>query len=277
MVTIEQKLSMFSKLLHRTMSEKFTEEMEKLRSEYTVKLQKNREEADREAEEILRKSAKRAEAEKIEILSRIRIDMKKDQMAVKEKLFSTMTGHLMDRIDSFIRSKEYGGYMEAMVKKLAEADQSKGSLVIYMTGKDIENYGELLKKEFSGPHLKELALMAANDSIIGGFVAVDPESDIRMDFSIKTLLEDNRPFMMQTLFQALEADGAEGADGAGLTGGSGETVAASGGSDVTGASDTCTPGTPDTWGTAYMDEKPSGQDRADVTCGGSAGEADGTE
>jgi hypothetical protein len=59
-------------------------------------------------------------------------------------------------------------------------------------------------------------LKAAGDSIIGGFIAVDTDSDIRMDFSIKTLLEDNRPYMMQTLFQALEADGAESA---GLTDG----------------------------------------------------------
>jgi vacuolar-type H+-ATPase subunit E/Vma4 len=195
------------------MNEKFTEEMDKLRSEYAAKLQKNREEAGREAEEILRKSAKRAEAEKTEILSRIRINIKKDQMAVKEKLFSMMTSHLMDRIESFIRSKEYGGYMAAMAKKLAEADQSKGSLVIYMTGKDIENYGEMFKKVICGPYPEKLALKAANDSIVGGFIAVDPESDIRMDFSIKTLLEDNKPYMMQTLFQALETEGTEGAEG----------------------------------------------------------------
>lgn len=209
MVTIEQKLSMFSKLLHRTMNDKFTEEIEKLRSEYAVKLQKNKEEADREAEEILRKSAKRAEAEKTEISSRIRINMKKEQMAVREKLFSTMTSHLMDRIAGFIRSEEYGGYIAAMAKKLAEADQSKGLMVIYMTEKDIEKFGELLKKEFCSPHPKELVLKAAGDSIIGGFIAVDTESDIRMDFSIKTLLEDNQPYMMQTLFQALEAEGAD--------------------------------------------------------------------
>ncbi len=209
MVTIEQKLSMFSKLLHRTMNEKFTEEMEKLRSEYAVKLQNNRVEAGREAQEIQRRSAKRAEAEKTEILSRIRINTKKDQMAVKEKLFNTLTGHLSERIIGFVRSEEYGGYIAAMAGKLAEAVQSKDSLVIYMTAEDIKNYGELLKNELRSPHPAKLTLAAANDSIIGGFIAVDPESDIRMDFSIRTLLEDNRPYIMETLFRALEADGSD--------------------------------------------------------------------
>jgi vacuolar-type H+-ATPase subunit E/Vma4 len=219
MVTIEQKLSMFSKLLHRTMNEKFTEEMEKLRSEYAVKLQKNRDEAGREAQEILKRSAKRAETEKTEILSRIRINIKKDQMAVKEKLFSTLTVQLSDRIGSFVRSEEYGGYLAAMAEKLAEAVQSKDSLAIYMTAEDIKKYGEWLKKELCGIQPEKLTLVAANDSIIGGFIAVDPESDIRMDFSIKTLLEDNKPYMMQTLFQALEAEGSEGS---GLTNGTEE-------------------------------------------------------
>ncbi len=221
MVTIEQKLSMFSKLLHRTMNEKFTEEMEKLRSEYAVKLQKNRDEAGREAQEIQKRSAKRAEAEKTEILSRVRINIKKDQMAVKERFFDTMMGHLSDRIGSFVRSEEYRGYLAAMAGKLAEAVQSKDSLAIYMTAEDMKKYGEWLKKELHGIPPEKLTLVAANDSIIGGFIAVDRESDIRMDFSIKTLLEDNRSYMMQTLFQALEAEGADSmgpADGADVTG-----------------------------------------------------------
>lgn len=218
MVTIEQKLSMFSKLLHRTMNEKFTEEMEKLRSEYAVKLQINREEADREAQEIQRRSANRAEAEKTEILSRIRINTKRDQMAVKEKLFNTLTDQLSNRIGGFVRSGEYGGYLAAMAEKLAEAVQSKDSLVIYMTAEDIKNYGELFKNDLRNPHPEKLTLAAANDSIIGGFIAVDPESDIRMDFSIRTLLEDNRSYIMQTLFRALEADGSDVKQTAGWAG-----------------------------------------------------------
>lgn len=247
MVTIEQKLSVFSKLLHRTMNEKFTEEMEKLRSEYAVKLQKNREEAGREAQEIQRRSAKRAEAEKTEILSRIRINTKRDQMAVKEKLFNTLIIHLSDRIGSFVRSKEYGGYIAAMAEKLANAVQSKDSLVIYMTADDIKNYGDLLKDGLRSPHPEKLTLAAANDSIIGGFIAVDPESDIRMDFSIKTLLEDNRPYIMQALFRALEADGA---DSMGSTDGADDKV-------LTVACETkqCVSGRPDGAGTADMQGK----------------------
>lgn len=210
MVTIEQKLSMFSKLLHRSMNEQFTAEMEKLRSEYSVKLRKSKDETDREAEEIIRKALKRAEAEKTEISSRMRMNIKKNQMAVKEKLFGMMTDRLAGRVNSFVLSGEYGPYMASLAEKLAQICRPGGSLVIYMTGRDIENYGELLKRALIGPGRKEPmntpAFKEADEGIIGGFIAVDEESGIRMDFSIRTLLEDNRLYMMQTLFQALETE-----------------------------------------------------------------------
>ncbi|HEX2946897.1 MAG TPA: V-type ATP synthase subunit E [Clostridia bacterium] len=210
MVTIEQKLSMFSKLLHRSMNDKFTEEMEKLRSEYAEKLAKNREEADSEAEDILRRSLKRAEAEKTEIASRSRINIKKAQMEVRERLFNTMLSRLTDRIRSFILSQEYGGYIASITKKLACAELTGSNLIILMTQADIDKHGELLKKEL-GEQQRELEFRVAGDDIIGGFIAIDTGSGIRMDFSIKTLLEDNHGYIMQELFRALDAGGAAAA------------------------------------------------------------------
>lgn len=212
MVTIEQKLAVFSNLLHRSMNEKFLDEMDKLRKSYEIRLRDNKAEVNEQAEEILNQAYKKAEAEKTELISKIKISTKKEYMAAREKLFNTLMEHLMDKINTFIRSTEYGEYLFSLVKKLNEEDPGTGPLIIYLTGTDYEKYAERLKTELPDVRQKELIMKAADDSIIGGLIAENPSVNIRMDLSIKALLEDNRSYMMETLFKALEAGEADGTE-----------------------------------------------------------------
>lgn len=205
MVTIDQKLSLFSKLLHRSMNEKFTEEMGKLKEEYEVKIQKNKDAVDKEAEDIINKSRKKAEAEKMELASIIRVNMKKETMAVKEKHFTVLMGHLSEEIEKLIQSDKYDDYLLSLVKKLEETEYISNSLIIYMTNRDNVKYAENIRQELLKSQQMDCTFEIAPDSIIGGFIAEDPISNIRMDFSINTLLEDNKPYIMQALFQAIEA------------------------------------------------------------------------
>ncbi len=210
MVTIEQKLAMFSNLLHRSMNEKFLDEMDKLRKSYEICHRDNKAEVNRQAEEILNQAYKKAEAEKTEMISKIKISTKKEFMAAREKLFNSMMERLMDKICIFIRSAEYEEYLFSLVKKLIDEDPGTGSLIIYLTGTDHEKYSEALKTKFPIVRQKELIMKVADDSIIGGLIAENQSLNIRMNLSIKALLEDNRSFMMETLFKALEAGEADG-------------------------------------------------------------------
>jgi len=212
MVTIEQKLAMFSNLLHRSMNEKFLDEMDKLRKSYEILNRENKAEVDEQAEEILNKAYKKAESEKTELISKIRISAKKEYMDVREKLFNTMMEHLTDKIYNFMRSDEYGEYLSSLAKKLIEEDPGTGPLIIYLTGADHEKYAKLLMSKFPDARQTELVMKLADDSIIGGLIAESPDMNIRMNLSVKALLEDNRTFMMETLYKALEAGEADGTE-----------------------------------------------------------------
>jgi vacuolar-type H+-ATPase subunit E/Vma4 len=204
MVTIEQKLSLFSNLLHRTMDEAFKVEMEKLRKEYEVKMQKDREAVDKEAENIINAARKRAEAERTELVSRNRVELKKEYMFLKEKYFSVLMDRLKKELETFAGSEDYTAYMKRLAGKLAALAPGSKRLEIFLAGRDCDKYPVLLKKVLAGERQAELDFKPAEDDIIGGFIAEDPENDIRIDMSLKALLEDNKSFIMQTLFQAIE-------------------------------------------------------------------------
>ena len=205
MVTIEQKLTLFSNLLHRTMDEAFKAEMEKLKKEYDIKIQKNKEEVDREAEIIISAAEKKALAECAERISRNKVEFKKEYMLKKEHYFSILMGRIKKELDAFVRSEQYPGYLLELAGKL-EPVQTAEILEIYLTDRDSEKYLEQIKNTLlqKGKWKELVFLPAAADDIIGGLIAEDPQSNIRIDLSLKAMLEDNRSFIMQTLFQAIE-------------------------------------------------------------------------
>ncbi len=204
MVTIEQKLSLFSNLLHRTMDESFKLEMEKLKKEYEVKMQKDKEAVDKEAENIINAARKKAEAERTEQISRNRVDLKKEYMFLKEKYFSELMDRIKKELESFADSVEYAEYMKKLAGKLETLAPASKKLEIALAGRDCDKYPVLLRQVLSDSKWEELVFKTAEDDITGGFIAEVPDNDIRIDMSLKALLEDNRSFIMETLFQAIE-------------------------------------------------------------------------
>src|SRR5665647_3369958 len=182
MVTIEQKLSMFTKLMQRSMNEGFTSEMAVLKKDYEKKLLENKVSVDKEVDIIIRKAQKKAEIEKSEILSKSDIIIKKEYMSAKEALFSTMLLHLKDKIDQFVQSKEYEGYLLSLIKNLEETKSFSNDVIIYMTKKDYAKYGEIIKRALPKIKLGEVSFQEGEDKIIGGLVLVNTITSTRMDF-----------------------------------------------------------------------------------------------
>lgn len=212
MVTINQKLSLFSNLLQRSINETFKLEMYDLQQEYSDKLQRSKEAADRQAAEIIRKAGKKAEAERTEQISRIRVEFKKEYMSIREKYFSRFMERITTEMKKFTESEKYRGYMLSLADKLKGAGRLPDSLVIYMTGQDIERHGEAVMKSLREQKNSDITLKEAPDSMIGGFIAEDPADRIRMNMSMSALIEDNRPYIMQALFRAIEAGDANDAN-----------------------------------------------------------------
>jgi V/A-type H+-transporting ATPase subunit E len=209
MVTIDQKLSLFSKLLQRSMNEKFDEEMDKLRKEYEAKAKTNKETVKREVDEILSKARKKADTEKLEMVSKMKYGLKREYISVKEKYFTIFMKHLSEKIEKFIESDEYYKYLMHLISKLEE-EKLTDNVVLHMTKRDSDKYADAIKQKLSEIGIFNCSFVTAEDKIIGGYVAEDTFNKIRIDCTIESLLEDNMSYIMQTLFKAIEAGDKDG-------------------------------------------------------------------
>ncbi len=204
MVTINQKLSLFSNLLQRSINEAFKLDMYDLQQEYSTRLKRSKEAVDREAADIISRARKRAEYERVEQSSRNNMEFKKEYMSVKEKCFSRFMDRVADEIDRFTRSDRYNEYVISLAGKLKSSGQLPDGLVIYMAGHDIDKHADAVKQKLLEQMKIDIEFRAAPDNIIGGFIAEDPANKVRLDLSLSALLEDNKAYIMQALFQAIE-------------------------------------------------------------------------
>lgn len=203
MVTIEQKLVLFSKLLNQSMNLKYEEELDRLEKDIQSKIQKAKEKVDKQAQEIEDRAAKKAESKYTESRSKSKVVIKRDIMSVKEKYLDILMNSLKIRLQDFVRSKEYKTYLYKNILKLNNelSKYDKLDLIIYLSTLDFNKYGDYITTEFSKNHSISLKTI----DIIGGFIAQIPSKNIKFDLSIDSVLEDNKTFIMQTLFEALKA------------------------------------------------------------------------
>jgi len=207
MVTIEQKVLLFSKLIDQLMNNQYKEGLKNLEIEYSDKLEQNKQETDYEVKKIISDANKKRDLELSKAYSSSKISEKKEYMLAKERCFIKLMDSLKSYIDAFVRSDRYKDYLLTLFCDLGLEKLDMKSITVYVTKEDLRKYFELLNKGFNDLGYKDenLQLTSTNDGIIGGFLIEDNIDKLRINLSIKSLLDDNKEFIMQTLFEALEA------------------------------------------------------------------------
>lgn len=206
MITIEEKIKLFYKLLNQSMDIHLAEDLREMEDTYKFKLEKLKNNVDKEAKEIEEKALKRAEIKRAESISKSKVIIKKDIMALKENHYYTFMDKFKLALKEFVNSNEYKTYLSNIISKLSDDIKSYGNndVVIYVTNKDKEKYSDFIKVELN-KKISNNIVFKTTENFIGGLVAEFTEKNIKIDMSIDAVLEDNKIYIMQTIFETLEA------------------------------------------------------------------------
>lgn len=204
MVTIEQKLLLFSKLINHSMEKDFKDELKELEKQYSLRSDSSKDEIDAAAQSIEERARKKAEMRRTESLSKQAVNIKREILLQKEKCYYIFMEKLKSRLTEFVNTEEYKTYLLNLIKKINITDENY-DWVIYLTESDNKRYSELIKEELKKNNINIEFKNSYN--IIGGLIVIDKDKNTKIDFSIDSVLEDNKTYIMQTIFDALEAGG----------------------------------------------------------------------
>ncbi len=206
MITIEEKIRLFYKLLNQSTDVRLAEDLKEMESSYESKLDKLKSDVDKEAKEIEDKALNRAEVKRAESISKSKVIIKKDIMALKEKYYYIFMDKFRTVLKEFVNSNEYKTYLSNIISKLSDGIKNYGKkdIVIYVTNNDKEKYSDFIKNEINKTNSNKVIFKTTED-ITGGLIAEFTEKNVKIDLSIDAVLEDKKTYIMQTIFETLEA------------------------------------------------------------------------
>lgn len=205
MVTIEQKLSLFSKLLQQDIKAEIGDKIESMEKEYAEIISEHKRRADKDADDIIEHARKKGEIKRLELLSKAKMQTKKETMLTKEKYIGVFMEHLKARVLDFKATPEYKKFLKSSMNKLDDLKSYDTNFVLYMTKEDQAQYGEyvLSQLEATGMSKEKFTPAVKDESMIGGIILDSPLKNLRIDLSIATLIEDHRDEIVELLFQAI--------------------------------------------------------------------------
>lgn len=205
MVTIEQKLTLFSKLLNQDIKEEMDKKFNALEGEYQRRIAENKFLVDKEAAEIIEQARRRAELKKVELISKGKLANKKEMMLVKEELIARFMTALENKIKDFTKTEEYKLYLSKKFQELKSLKGSKNHLEVYLMPSDYEMHQNFIKEGLVKIGLKEdkLSFNLSDQDMLGGFIIEDPVLRIRIDESIRTLIQDKKDEMIEKISLAI--------------------------------------------------------------------------
>lgn len=205
MVTIEQKLTLFSKLLNQEIKEEVDHKLEALEQEYEKRIAENKFAVDKEASEIIEQARRSGEIKKVELLSKGKMTSKKNLLLIKEKLMMRFMNALEEKIKVFTASEAYKTYLDEVIQQLKSLKKCTNPLIIYLTKYDMTYNQTFIKEALIKIGLEDTQIYfeKADEEILGGLIIEDPLLNTRIDESIRAILEEEEGQIIERISQII--------------------------------------------------------------------------
>ncbi|WP_027626814.1 V-type ATP synthase subunit E [Clostridium lundense] len=177
MVTIDDKLKLFSKIVFDKIDEEIRADLEVFEKEKEEVLKKEKEKIDTEKKKSINIITKRSEIKGREIVSKAKIQSQKEILGLKENMINDLLEELKDKFKEYSQTEEYKSYLykeiDSAVKKYDEKE-----FTIYLAKNDYEKYKDELMKNILN---NSVQIKESKDDIIGGFILQDKDMKFRVD------------------------------------------------------------------------------------------------
>mgnify|MGYP000856632138 CR=1 FL=1 len=201
MITVEEKLEIFLKIVYREEEEKFQKALKELDEMNLQAIEDKKRELESHRDEIIRRKISMAKIERNEAMAKA-IEKNKAQLRQKRKdLQDKLMKEILEKADYFVGTEEYSEYLCENINKYLKEFESN-EVVVYVREKDKESIKGCIKGLVAVTG-KSFVIETMSDEKIGGFVISNSEKTYNIDHSLKTLIEEKEYTIGQRLSLAL--------------------------------------------------------------------------
>ncbi len=203
MITVEEKLEVFTKLVYNKVRNKCEKELADMHNKSKQEFEAKREEIRKKAEVLIKKSINKGKKEKNDIIMRSKQQSQKNILNYQKKIFTQLLEEITIEAKKIVKTDIYDKYIESSIRKIVIS--SKEEMTFYIIKDEVGKFENFLKEYEVKYNLKlrNYKIDYTNDDIIGGFIVENKDKTIRIDLTILTLIEDSKAYIGRILYDNL--------------------------------------------------------------------------
>ena len=194
MVTLEQKLSEFQKIIEEKVDNENKLLIEAKKAEIDEYLAKAEKELSEQYERNRRLGLERIEKQKQEKISALMQGQRRDQLKLMEDFLQKITTNIEERFRDFVLSEEYPQYVAKLLALTLQKSsiETQDQIIIKIPPQNFDlSRGKM--QEYLKAHAYDKAEILEGDiDYVGGFVIELPEKNMRINKTISMSIEEKR-------------------------------------------------------------------------------------
>lgn len=206
MITVNDKLKLFTKRIIDRQQETYDEKVKQLESNMIIELDNRKKDLEKDREKYEKTLLKGIKSEKAQRLSNARSERKRRLLLKRKTMIDELLEGVKTYTKAFVRTPEYEAYLKKLIEKHQTVIASLGDFEIYLHDEDMK-YESMLKDVCQQLGLSCVLIEKSPKRILGGMVVLKADKTTRLDFSLDSVIEDNRKYMGQLIYDMLEEAG----------------------------------------------------------------------
>ncbi|OFW53782.1 MAG: H(+)-transporting ATPase [Actinobacteria bacterium RBG_13_35_12] len=197
--TIEDKISLFTKVVLERIELDFQQKQKKLVEYYESRkttIIKDNEERKRT---VVTRATKDAETKKQQIILKTRSAMHLAVLKKKQEFAEKIMDEVKQKTRAFIGTAEYVEFLKEAIKQVLSKFSDDQLVSFSFSRDDIENKREVILRTIKSFRNEAAYKIEAVDSLIGGVFVKSGDGRLEIDFTINTILEESNKLVGEVL------------------------------------------------------------------------------
>jgi len=209
MITIEEKLNVFTKLVLGHVQQEFEKKYQEINRENDEKIEEHKTKLQERKERIVEDFISKGKIEKNKLISQANLDKKRKILNKKQEFIERIVDSLYKMAEAFCESPEYEGYLVRMLTEILPRFAHEKSVRVFINERDMKNHIELIVREAEkvGFDKEHIQLLKIQEEIVGGLTVYNDDMTLKVDSTIDAIIEENRHKIGQKLYEALKEAG----------------------------------------------------------------------
>lgn len=177
MVTIEDKINLFSKIIYDEVDEKINFQLDKLKKVEAETMEKEEKDIEKYKNKNTQHINKKSDSKYEKAILELRIREQQELLSLKENMIDEILYSLKKRLVDFTNSDEYVDYIKKYLDNTLKSIENNEGSIVYFNEKDKEIFKKIINK-------KDVEISDETKDIIGGYILQDKNNKFRIDCSL---------------------------------------------------------------------------------------------